>query len=287
MPSPVKATATEANVPVWQPKRIKKDVETLEKLASLQADAFVVVAYGQILSAQILAMPRLGCINSHGSILPRYRGAAPIQWCLYHGEPETGITTMQMDVGMDTGPMLLKRTRSIGLMDNAWDLAKDLAVISAELLSQTLIQLDAGTLHPTPQNDTDATYASLIQKENYQLDWTKSALNLHNQVRGFYPNCYTTFRQKDLKIEATAPLGDIYWGQLPEPLQGLRAVGEDLPINGQPGTVVTIVKGIGPIVQTGEGLLLLAQVKPSGKKAQTGWDFANGNRLEAGEYLGS
>ena len=285
-PSPVKATAIEANVPVWQPQRIKKDAETLAKLASLQADAFVVVAYGQILSAQILDMPRLGCINSHGSILPQYRGAAPIQWCLYHGESETGITTMQMDVGMDTGPMLLKQTRPIGLLDNAWDLAKDLAIISAELLPQTLLQLDAGTLIATPQNDTDATYASLIQKEDYELDWNKPAIDLHNQVRGFHPNCYTTFRQKDLKIEATAPLGDLYWNQLPESLQNLKTVVDDLPTSGKPGTVVTIVKSIGPVVQTGEGLLLLVQVKPSGKKAQTGWDFANGNRLEPGERLG-
>ena len=285
-PSPVKAVATAANVPVWQPKRIKKDTETLEKLDAVQADAFVVVAYGQILSAQILDMPRLGCINAHGSILPQYRGAAPIQWSLHQGETETGITTMQMDVGMDSGPMLLKRVRPIELLDNALDVAKDLAVIGAELLPLTLLQLDAGTLTATAQDEAEVTYAPLIQKTDYALDWTKPALTLHNQVRGFYPNCYTLFRQKDLKIEATVPLGDAFWSQLPEAFHALQPLLEGLPTDGKPGTVVALAKGMGPIVQTGEGLLLLHQVKPSGKKAQTGWDFANGNRLEPGERLG-
>jgi len=286
MPSPVKQAAIAAGLPVWQPKRIKKDTETLEKLAALRADAFIVVAYGQILSAQILDMPRLGCINSHGSILPKYRGAAPIQWCLYHGESATGITTMQMDVGMDTGPMLLTRTRPIGLLDTALDLAKDLATISADLLPETLQHLDAGTLSPTPQNDEAATYAPLIQKEDYALDWQKPAIALHNQIRGFYPNCYTTFREQDLKVEATVPLGDAYWEQLPKELQSLRSRVADLPIDGEPGTVAAIVKGTGPILHTGSGLLLLRAVKPSGKKAQTGGDFANGSRLDVGEQLG-
>ncbi|MGF1523125.1 MAG: methionyl-tRNA formyltransferase [Leptolyngbyaceae cyanobacterium] len=286
-PSPVKAIALAAGIPVWQPPRIKQDPETLEKLEATQADAFVVVAYGQILSASILEMPRLGCINSHGSILPQYRGAAPIQWCLYHGELQTGITTMQMDVGMDTGPMLLKQTYAVGLLDNAWDVAAALAAMSAELLPQTLKQLDAGSLVPVPQDDAKATYAPLIQKEDYKLDWGKSAIALHNQVRGFYPNCFTSLRQKDLKVEATVPLGDAYWNQLPETFQNLQDTVKELAPDGEPGTVVGIVKGVGPVVQTGDGLLLLYQVKPSGKKAQTGWDFANGNRLEIGERVGA
>jgi len=286
MPSPVKAIATEANLPVWQPKRIKKDAATLEKLAALNADAFVVVAYGQILSPQILGMPRLGCVNAHGSLLPKYRGAAPIQWCLYHGEPETGIDTMLMDAGMDTGPILLEGKRPIALLDNALDLAQDLAAISADLLPKTLQQLDAGTLQPQPQNDDEATYAPLIQKADYQLDWRKPAIALHNQIRGFYPNCVTRLRDQDLKVEATVPLGDADWAQLPETLQPLRSLTADLSPDGEPGTVVAIAKNFGPIVQTGEGLLLLRTVKPSGKKSQSGWDFANGNRLDPGEKLG-
>lgn len=285
MPSPVKAIAAAANIPVWQPKRIKKDAETLEKLAAVKADAFVVVAYGQILSAQILAMPRLGCVNAHGSLLPKYRGAAPIQWCLYHGETETGIDTMLMDEGMDTGPVLLEGKRPIGLLDNALDLAKDLAAISAELLPATLKQLDAGTLTPTPQNDEEATYAPLIQKADYQLDWRKPAIALHNQVRGFYPNGFTHFRDKDLKVEATIPLGDAYWEQLPKQFQELRSQVAALPLDQAPGTVVAVIKNLGPIVQTGEEFLLLHIVKPSGKKAQSGWDFANGNRIEPGEQF--
>ncbi|NEQ42363.1 MAG: methionyl-tRNA formyltransferase [Leptolyngbya sp. SIOISBB] len=286
MPSPVKQVAIAADIPVWQPKRIKKDAETLEKLAALQADAFVVVAYGQILSPQILAMPRLGCVNAHGSLLPKYRGAAPIQWCLYHGETATGIDTMQMDAGMDTGPKLLEGKRPIGLLDNALDLAKDLALISADLLPATLNQLDSGTLKPQPQNDDEATYAPLIKKEDYQLDWQKPAIALHNQVRGFYPNCVTRFRDKDLKVEATVPLGEVYWAQLPEEFQGLRSYVITLPVDSAPGTVVAITKNFGPIIQTGDGLLLLHTVKPSGKKVQSGWDFANGNRLDPGETLG-
>ena len=285
MPSPVKQVATEANIPVWQPRRLKKDTETLDRLATLNADAFVVVAYGQILSTQILTMPRLGCVNAHGSLLPKYRGAAPIQWCLYHGETETGIDTMQMDAGMDTGPVLLEGKRAIGLLDNALDLAKDLAAMSAELLPATLKQLKAGTLIPQPQNDAAATNAPLIQKADYQLDWTRPAIALHNQIRGFYPNCVTRFRDKEMKVEATVPLGDAYWEQLPEDLQALRSHLPSRPTDSEPGTVVAIAKNWGPIIQTGAGGLLLRTVKPSGKKAQSGWDFANGNRLEAGEQL--
>ena len=173
IPSPVKTVAVEAGIPVWQPQKIKKDVETLDKLRQSQADCFLVVAYGQILSQEILDMPRLGCINGHGSLLPKYRGAAPIQWCLYHGESQTGMTTMQMDVGMDTGAMLLKSSRDIQLLDNAWDVAASLAEDCGALLVQTLQGLDAGTLQATPQDDEAATYARLIQKSDYELDWTR------------------------------------------------------------------------------------------------------------------
>lgn len=218
LPSPVKAIATAAHLPVWQPRRIKKDQTTLTALRDLAADAFVVVAYGQILSPEILAMPRLGCINGHGSLLPAYRGAAPIQWCLYHGESETGITTMCMDAGMDTGPMLLKRTLPVGLLDTAQDLAVALAALTAPLLIETLQLLEAGTLTPTPQPDAQATYAPLIQKSDFQLDWSRSAIALHNQVRGFYPNCVTQFRGHDLKVLATVPLGAEQRSQLPPPV---------------------------------------------------------------------
>jgi len=286
--SPVKQAALEAGCPILQPRRIKKDEPCLSALESLGADAFVVVAYGQLLSQRILDMPRLGCINGHGSLLPAYRGAAPIQWCIVHGATETGMTTMHMDIGMDTGAMLLKSHLSIGLLDNFYDVAAALANQSADLLVDTLHGLAALRLTPEPQDDNLATYAPLIQKEDYRLDWSQSALNLHNRVRGFYPNAETTLRDQPLKVLATAPLGDPYWSQLPADLAQLRPTLDALASNLEsphPGEIVGLLKGHGPLVQTGDGLLLLREVKPSGKKAQRGQDFVNGSRLTLGEAL--
>ncbi|QKQ76408.1 methionyl-tRNA formyltransferase [Nostoc sp. TCL240-02] len=296
-PSPVKAIATAHNLAVWQPEKVKKDTETLDKLKELDADVFVVVAYGQILSSKILKMPKLGCINVHGSILPKYRGAAPIQWCLYNGEQETGITTMLMDVGMDTGPMLEIATTPIGLLDNTQDLAERLAAIGGDLLVETLLKLERQEIKPIPQDNFSATYAPLIQKEDYGLDWSKSAIQLHNQIRGFYPNCTATFRNNLLKITASAPLGSVgdVWRQaaprlrnLPPELQELIPKLPDLSnVSDKPGAVVNITKGIGAIVQTGEGLLLLREVQLAGKRPQSGWDFVNGTRLTVGEVFGA
>lgn len=286
-PSPVKQVALGANCPVLTPKRLKKDAATLATLADSQADAFVVVAYGQILSQQILDMPRLGCINGHGSLLPAYRGAAPIQWCLVNGETETGMTTMAMDAGLDTGAMLLKSHWPIGLLDNFFEVGAALADQCADLLVETLRGLGAGRLTPTPQNEAQATYAPLIQKDDYGLDWGKSAIALHNQIRGFYPNCVTSLRGQPLKVMATVPLGDPYWPQLPSAWQDLAKAVATLPLTtAAPGTLVGLLKGYGPVVQTGDGRLLLHQVKPSGKQVQGGTDFVNGSRLQVGEVLG-
>ena len=287
-PSPIKAIATAHNLSVWQPERVKKDTETLTKLKQLDADVFVVVAYGQILSAKILKMPKLACINVHGSILPKYRGAAPIQWCLYNGERETGITTMLMDVGMDTGAMLQIATTPIGLLDNAQDLADRLAGIGGDLLVETLLKLERKEIQPIPQDNLAATYAPLIQKPDYALDWSKSAIQLHNQIRGFYPNCTATFRDNLLKITASAPLGSVSDRNLPAELQELIHKLPDLS-NGsdRAGLVVSIAKGIGAIIQTGEGLLLLREVQLAGKRPQSGWDFVNGTRLTVGEVFGA
>ncbi|MEO0540891.1 MAG: methionyl-tRNA formyltransferase [Cyanobacteria bacterium P01_A01_bin.105] len=290
-PSPVKAAALPLGCPIWQPSRIKKDPDTLQALANLNADAFVVVAYGQILSQAILDMPRLGCVNAHGSLLPEYRGAAPIQWSLYHGEAKTGITTMKMDIGMDTGPMLEKAVVPIGLLDNAWTLAASLATLSADLLVNTLRQLDGQRMRPVPQNDSQATYAPLIQKADYSLDWQRPALALHNQIRGFYPNCTTTFRQQPLKISATLPLGDpsstLRPAAMPADFASLVEQYTQLAnLAAAPGTVAAVFKNYGPAIAPGEGHLLLREVKPAGKQAQSGWDFANGSRLTEGEVLG-
>ena len=287
-PSPVKVFATDHHIPVWQPERVKKDVETLTQLKQIEADIFVVIAYGQILSKKILDMPKLGCINVHGSILPQYRGAAPIQWSIYNGEKETGITTMLMDRGMDTGDMLLKATIPIQLLDNAQVLAEKLAITGADLLIETLYKLERQEVTPIPQDHTAATYASLIQKPDYNLDWGQSAIQLHNQIRGFYPNCTATFRNQALKITATVPLEDAYIHELPEPLpEKIHKIPNLSTISGQPGEVVNITKGLGAIVQTGVGLLLLREVQLTGKRPQSGWDFVNGTRLTVGEVMGN
>lgn len=284
IPSPVKTVAVAQEIPVWQPRRVKKDADTLEKLRSANADAFVVVAYGQILSPEILAMPKLGCINGHGSILPKYRGAAPIQWCLHDGETRTGMTTMLMDAGMDTGAMLLIGEVDIDLLENAWDLAAKLAELGADLMVETLLKLRLQEIQPIAQDNDRATYAPLIQKEDYRLDWSKSAIDLHNQIRGFYPNCLAEFRGKSIKILATVPLDVAVWEQLPAEFVPLKSDWEKLENSvGKPGEVAGIVKKFGAIVRSGEGFLLLREVQLSGKKVQSGWDFANGTRLEVGE----
>ena len=227
-PSAVKQVAIAQNLPIWQPKRLKKSPKTLEILKNSGADAFVVVAYGQLLSPEILAMPKLGCINVHGSILPQYRGAAPLQWSLVHGETETGITTMLMDEGMDTGAMLLKAYTPIQLLDNVDQIAEILAQKGADLLIETLEKLANHQIKSIPQNSDEATHAPLIQKADFEIDWSRSAWEIHNQVRGFFPNCFTQFREQTLKVFATIPLGDRYWPQLPPELKKLESQSPNL-----------------------------------------------------------
>lgn len=288
MPSPVKMAALNHSLPVLQPSRIKKDAEIIAKLREAAADVFVVVAYGQILSQEILDIPSLACVNVHGSILPKYRGAAPIQRCIYDGEKETGITTMLMDAGMDTGAMLLKAFTGITLLDNADSLGNRLSEIGADLLVETLVKLRDGKIEGVPQNDAEASYAPMIKGADFVLDWSKSAIALHNQVSGFYPDCTTSFRGNSLKVMATVPLGPEYWLQMPADLRVLErdwAVLSEL--SGENGAVVKVVKGLGAIVQTGNGLLLLPEVQLAGKKVQSGVDFANGTRLVVGEVFGA
>ncbi|WP_110986613.1 methionyl-tRNA formyltransferase [Acaryochloris thomasi] len=282
LPSAVKETALKHGLPVWQPHSVKKDAETLEVLRSQPVDAFIVVAYGQILSPEILAIPRLGCINSHGSLLPAYRGAAPIQWALHDGQKATGLTTMLMDVGMDTGDMLLKSTTNIDPFENAHELAERLSQLSGNLLVETLTQLEKHTIVPIPQDEAQATYARLIKKDDFRLDWANPALLLHNQVRGFFPFCIASFRGQPLKITATVPF-DAQGTPLLSGSRSLPAL-EQL-VNKVPGDVVSIAKNKGPIIQTGEGYLLLKTVQLSGKKRQSGWDFANGLHLSIEETL--
>jgi methionyl-tRNA formyltransferase len=287
-PSPVKVAGLVANIPIVQPDRIKKDMDALAQLRAYEADFFVVVAYGQLLSQEILDMPKIGCINGHGSLLPAYRGAAPIQQCLVNGESQTGMTTMLMDIGMDTGAMLLKSTLDISLLENAHELADRLSTISADLLIETLPKLAKGELQHEIQDNDSATYAALIKKEDYILDWSKSAIALHNQIRGLYPGCSTTFRNAALKVIATVPLIEQTRSQLSSEFQSLYdpmfdAI-EPLQIQSA-GTIVAVIKNRGVIVQTGDGYLFLKEVQLAGKKVQSGWDFANGSRVTIGEQL--
>lgn len=270
-PSPVKTLALAHQIPIQQPERIKKSPETIQWLKTLHADVFVVVAYGQILSSEILNIPPRGCINVHGSLLPKYRGAAPIQRCLVEGATVTGITTMQMDSGMDTGAMLLKASLEIPPLLNAQELAIQLAAMGATLLVETLRQ----SPNPEPQDDAAATYAPMVSKTDWQLDWQQRAIDIHNQVRGFYPDCWVTVGNQPLKILATVPIAPPYWTE---------TIPDDLPLS-LPGTVVKILKGQGPIVATGEGYLLLKLVQAPGKKPQSGTDFVNGSRLVVGTLL--
>lgn len=258
---PVKVLATESGLPVWQPERLRRDPETLAALQAANADVFVVVAYGQILPPEVLAMPPRGCINVHGSLLPAYRGAAPIQWAIANGEAETGITTMQMDAGLDTGAMLLKATVAIALEQTAADLMPTLAELGAQLLIETL----ATDPEPIPQDDARSSYAPLLKPEHFRLDWQRPAIALHNQVRGFQPQCYCVDGDR-LKILATYPLADS---------QSEYAV----------GTITRLLKSEGFAVQTGAGELIVRQVQPAGKKAQSAWDFVNGARLSVGHVL--
>ena len=287
-PSAIKQVALEHNLPVWQPARIKKDRQTLDKLAAIEADLFVVVAYGQILSAEMLNMPKLGCINVHGSLLPAYRGAAPIQRSIVNGDRTTGITTMLMDVGMDTGDMLLKAETEIGLLDNAHDLAVRLASLGADLLLETLFKLKHEEITPVPQDERQATHARMIDKADFAIDWSKSAIAIHNQVRGFFPNCFAMLADKKLKISATVPITQNTIKDLPEAYSSIKQQYSELKeLEGKPGEIVKNIKNHGAIVQTGSGLLLLQQVQLAGKRSQSGWDFVNGMRIEVGTVIGN
>ncbi|MFN5766151.1 MAG: methionyl-tRNA formyltransferase, partial [Pseudanabaena sp.] len=265
-PPPVKAAAIAKNpdLKIWQPDRLKKDKTVLAELKSLEADVFVVVAYGQILCQKILNMPNYGCINVHGSLLPKYRGAAPIQWAIANGESITGITTMQMDAGIDTGAMLLKAELEILPEENTDILSRKLANLGADLLVDTLRQLT--TITPEPQDDALSCYSPMIGREDWELDWNQEAIAVHNRIRAFYPNCYTDFRGQRLKITQTEVLS------------------EGISLDNV-GKVTEIRKGKGFVVQTGKGLLLIKEVQPAGKKLQSGWDFVNGMRIVIGESL--
>ena len=201
---PVKVCAENNNIPVFQPSTLKTD-EVYEALKQLNPDIIVVVAYGKILPKRILDLPKYGCINGHASILPKYRGSSPIQWCIVNGETETGVTVQLMDEGIDTGDILAIEKTSIAENETADELYDDLKDIAASLICEVLEKIENGTCVRTKQNEADATYTSMIKKEMAFIDFTKSASEIHNLVRGFYswPTAYFMLDEKRLKVYKT------------------------------------------------------------------------------------
>ena len=262
--SPVKQLALEYNIPVFQPLKLREPL-VVEELQSLRPDLIVVSAYGQILPKAVLAIPRYHCINVHASLLPKYRGAAPINKAIVDGETETGVTTMLMDVGLDTGDMLVKRSLTIGPNETAGQLHERLALLSREALSETLRQLCAGTLVAEKQNDELSCYAPMMKKEEGLIDWKQTAINIHNQVRGLdpWPGTYTYLAGEVLKIAATTV---------------------DAALSGEPGTILSTDES-GVRVACGDGALVVGELQLPGKKRLTAADFLRGCDLPPGTCL--
>ena len=246
MPSPVKAWAEAHGLPVWQPKRIKEEDFTAF-LEEQKPDLMVVVAFGQILSQRILDIPPYGCINVHGSLLPRYRGAAPMQWCVIDGEKKTGITTMFMDAGLDTGDMLLKAEFPIGPDTTLEEVHDGLMALGAKVLIDTLEELSAGTLKRIPQTG-ESNYAPMLTKETGHIHWQDCAQKIHNLVRGLdsWPGAYTFLAGKKYKIWRT------------------RCTTEKT--EAQPGTILRADKKEGLFVAAGDGVLEITELQAPGKK---------------------
>ncbi len=268
-PSPVKEAALKHGLAIYQPAKLKTD-ETRSFISQHHPDAIVVVAYGHIVPQWMIDLPRYGCINLHASILPKYRGAAPIAWAIIRGEKETGVTTMRIDAGMDTGDMLLERREPIRDNDTTETLSERLSVIGADLMIVTLRKLECGEISPRPQNSNLATPAPRLKKEDGLIDWARPADELARRVRGLasWPGAYTSFHGKHLHIwraEAATAERD----------SGIA-----------PGTIST--EGGRLAVACAEGtLLILHEVQLEGRKRLSARDFVNGARVEPGETLGS
>lgn len=259
VPSPVKAWAEAHGLPVWQPKRIKEEDFTAF-LEEQKPDLMVVVAFGQILSQRILDIPPYGCINVHGSLLPRYRGAAPMQWCVIDGEKKTGITTMFMDAGLDTGDMLLKAEFPIGPDTTLDEVHDGLMALGAKVLIDTLEELSAGTLKRIPQTG-ESNYAPMLTKETGHIHWQDRAQKIHNLVRGLdsWPGAYTFLAGKKYKIWRT------------------RCMTEKT--EAQPGTILRADKKEGLFVAAGDGVLEITELQAPGKKRMAAKDYLNGHAI--------
>lgn len=261
---PIKEFALANNLPVFQPARIKND-EAINSFESHEADAAVVVAYGKILPAAFLAAPRFGCINVHFSLLPKYRGAAPVNWAIVQNEQKTGVTTMRMDAGLDTGDILLQRETAIGEDETAPELLKRLAVSGAELLGETLANLNS--IEPRRQDDFEATFAPILKREDGLISWELSAFDIKNRARGFqpFPNAFVFLGDKKLVI----------WQAEAERIEAAFEFG-----------IVLKARGDELIVACGESTALrLREVQPEGKRRMPVRDFLNGTKIEVGQKL--
>jgi methionyl-tRNA formyltransferase len=263
--SPVKEAALADNLDVYQPETIKSD-SAQEFLKRVAPDAVVIIAYGQIIPARLLTVPRLGWINLHASLLPRYRGAAPIHWAIAKGETTSGLTTMQIDAGMDTGPTLLRHELEIGPDETSPELAARMSEIGAGLIVDSLVRLDRGEISPVPQDVEKASYAPILKKEDGRIEWTLTAQQIYNRMRGFapWPGAYTTFRGQTCQL----------WGS---PARGAAAEGRAAL-----GEIVSSTKDV--YVVCGEGTCLrLESVQLEGRKRISALEFAIGARFAPAE----
>lgn len=265
IPPPVKQCALAHGIEVFQPVKIKSE-EAVAKLRTWEADLFVVAAFGQLLSKEILDMPRFGCINIHASLLPKYRGAAPIQWAIINGEQETGVTIMQMDVGLDTGDILSQRTVPISPQDTGESMFDKLCEVGSSLLVETIPKLEKGQIVPRRQEGEKSSYAGMLTKELGNIDFAKSADTIDCLIRGLnsWPSAYTFYQGKRMKIWRAEPIAD-------EAAPGEKKV---------PGTLLHIGKEYID-VQTGSGILRMYEIQLEGKKRMTLKDFMLGHTWPA------
>ncbi len=280
---PVKEAAQRLQIPVFQPKRVR-DADCVEYLKNYRADVCVVVAFGQILPKEILEMTPYGCINVHASLLPKYRGAAPIQWAILSGERITGVTTMQMDEGLDTGDMLLKTEVEITPEETGESLHDKLAQAGAALAVRTLEEMKSGNLSPEKQGDSPTPYAKMLKKEMGNIDWKTSAVEIERLIRGLnsWPSAYTHWNGKVMKIWKAGIQKAKAGAEIQEAEAGKECA--DGSCGALPGTVLEVGK-CSFSVQTGEGILLVKEVQLPGKKRMDVGAFLRGNVLEAGTLL--
>ena len=264
MPPPVKELAVKYDIPVYQPQRLRTsdDIDTLREIAP---ELIIVVAYGQILPQSVLDIPKYGCINIHASLLPRYRGAAPIQWCVLNGEKKSGVTSMQMDAGLDTGDMLLSAEAEIGENDTAEDLHDKLSVLGAQVMSDTIALLEKGELEPKKQDDSLSNYAPMLSKELCPINWNESAQSVHNKVRGLYswPCATASLDGKLMKIHKTALCG---------------------MVSGKAGEIAESGKKLIVACGDGQGVEIIT-LQAQGKKAMSAADYLRGNPVEKGKFF--